>query len=279
MPKSPIIAEDIANWPILGDRKEIYALEGIKSLLIVPLTVRGASLRNDRLLLPQPAPVYRGRGARRDGPFQPVRAAIGSAQLYEELRANDQRKDEFLAMLAHELRNPLAVIDTAVALLGVSNSGHEHTGGSVEVIGRHVRHLTRLIDDLLDVSRITTGKDSTAQEHDRACPVFKSAIESVRPMIEERKHRLRTSFGMNLILEADPTRLEQIAVNLLSNAAKYTQSGGQIWFTAQREQMRSSSACGIPEPAFPPTSFPGYSISLCRATARWNDCPEDWASV
>ena len=204
LPASPIIAEDVADSPILGDRKEAYAREGIKSLLIVPLTVRGEQYGTIAFY-------YRCLHRFTEVEVRVATAlsnlaasAIGSAQLYEELRANDRRKDEFLAMLAHELRNPLAVVDNAVTLLGVSSSGHDHTAGTVEVIGRHVRHLTRLIDDLLDVSRITRGKIQLRTSQIDACPVLNSAIESVRPMIEERNHRLWTSFGRDLILA--PTR-------------------------------------------------------------------------
>ena len=98
---------------------------------------------------------------------------------FEELRANDRRKDEFLAMLAHELRNPLAASTTLSRLLGVSDSGHDNIDWSVEVIGRHVRHLTRLIDDLLDVSRITRGKIQLRTNADR-CLSCSASVRSSR---------------------------------------------------------------------------------------------------
>jgi PAS domain S-box-containing protein len=238
MPEEPIIADNIANSPILEGRTEAYEREGIKALLVVPLTVRGASYGTIAFY-------YRGEHRFTEVEVRVATAlsnlsaaAIGSAQLYEELRTNNRRKDEFLAMLAHELRNPLAAIDTAVSLLGVADPGHDHdhTEWGIDVISRHVKHLTRLLDDLLDVSRITRGMIQLRTKKIDAYAVLLGAIESVRPMITERQHRLATSFGMDLILEADPTRLEQIAANLLSNAAKYTQCGGQIWLTARREQ-------------------------------------------
>jgi PAS domain S-box-containing protein len=231
----PIIAEDITTAAIVAHRRPAYEREGVKSLLIVPLRVRGD--RNGSIAfyyrVPHKFTEVEVRVATALSNL--CSAAIGSAQLYEELRTNDRRKDEFLAMLAHELRNPLAAIDSAVTLLGVADPGRDQLDWSVDVIGRHVKHLTRLIDDLLDVSRITRGKIQLRKMKIDAYPVLNSAIESVRPLLEERKHRLSTSYGTDLILDSDPTRLEQIAVNLLLNAAKYTEIGGRIWFSAQHD--------------------------------------------
>lgn len=233
--EEPIIAEDITTSPFVAHRRVAFKREGVKSLLVVPLRVRGD--RNGSIAFYYRAPhQFTEVEVRVATALSNLSsAAIGSAQLYEELRTNDRRKDEFLAMLAHELRNPLAAIDNAVALLGVAAPSRDQLDWSVDVIGRHVKHLTRLIDDLLDVSRITRGKITLRKMKIDAFPVLNSAIESVRPLLEERKHRLSTSYGTDLMLDSDPTRLEQIAVNLLLNAAKYTESGGQIWFSAQHE--------------------------------------------
>lgn len=160
-------------------------------------------------------------------------AVIENVRLYDELRENDRRKDEFLAMLAHELRNPLAAINNAVRISSMSKL-REQIDWSLDVMSRQIRNLTRLIDDLLDVSRITRGKIHLHKEIVDACPILKSAIEAVRPLIEERKHELSVSYRPGLWVEADPTRLEQIFVNLLANAAKYTDGGGRIGVTAQR---------------------------------------------
>ncbi len=147
----------------------------------------------------------------------------------------DRRKDEFLAMLAHELRNPLASIGNAIQVMKIQKAG-EHSEWAKEVIDRQVKHLARLIDDLLDVSRITRGKIELRRERIDASPVIKSAIEAVRPLIENRKHELSVSFiPGTLSCEADPTRLEQALINLLTNAAKYTESGGHIRLTARLE--------------------------------------------
>jgi PAS domain S-box-containing protein len=151
----------------------------------------------------------------------------------DALREADRRKDEFLAMLAHELRNPLAAVANAIHVLKMSNSS-EHVDFAKDVVERQVRQLTRLIDDLLDVSRITTGKIRLRREFVDAAALLDQAIESARPLINERKHELIQSIDRgNLPLKADPARFEQIVLNLLTNAAKYTESGGRVWLTAK----------------------------------------------
>ncbi len=155
-------------------------------------------------------------------------------QLNRELQEKDKRKDEFLAMLAHELRNPLAAIGNAISLSTVSGL-QEHIEWSMEVISRQIRHLTRLIDDLLDVSRITRGKIELRRQILDATMVLDSAIETARPYIDERQQQLELSIDRgDLWLDADPTRLEQVMVNLLHNAAKYSESGGLIRLAAMR---------------------------------------------
>ena len=109
-----------------------------------------------------------------------------------ELRENDKRKDEFLAMLAHELRNPLAAIGNAV-MLSTRSGLQEHIDWSMEVINRQIKHLTRLIDDLLDVSRINRGKIELRRDMLDVTPILDSAVETVRPLIDERKHELSVS--------------------------------------------------------------------------------------
>jgi signal transduction histidine kinase len=147
----------------------------------------------------------------------------------------DQRKDEFLAMLAHELRNPLSSINSAVQLFGKLEMEDDLLWAK-DVVQRQVKHLARLIDDLLDVSRITRGKVGLRKEPLSLSPVVSSAIEIVRPLLEERKHELSVSLvNGGLTLEAGPLRLEQILVNLLTNAAKYTEAGGRISLTARHE--------------------------------------------
>jgi signal transduction histidine kinase/ActR/RegA family two-component response regulator len=151
------------------------------------------------------------------------------------LHEADRRKDEFLAMLAHELRNPIASVANAVSLLKSSADPECHEW-SANVIDRQIRQLVHLIDDLLDVSRITTGKIRLRKEVLDAALILDRACESVRPMIKARNHELICRYKhSSMWLEADPTRLEQIMLNLLTNAAKYTPSGGLIQLSAARE--------------------------------------------
>jgi PAS domain S-box-containing protein len=147
----------------------------------------------------------------------------------DELEEADLHKNEFLAMLAHELRNPLAAIRNAVTLATRSGT-REDLEWSRDVTARQVKNFAHLIDDLLDVSRITQGKILLRKEVADAEPILRHAVEAVRPLIEERKHELLIS--PDLTIEADTTRLEQMVVNLLANAAKYTLSGGRILLIA-----------------------------------------------
>jgi signal transduction histidine kinase len=150
------------------------------------------------------------------------------AKAEEALREADRNKDEFLAMLAHELRNPLAPILSAVQLLRMKLSeGQRHW--SHEVIERQVSHLTRLVDDLLDVSRITRGKIKLAPEQVAVAAIIARAVETIRPLIEEREQVLGLEIPPeSLVVNGDPLRLTQALGNVLGNAAKYTPRAGRI---------------------------------------------------
>ncbi|MFP5350206.1 MAG: PAS domain-containing protein [Gammaproteobacteria bacterium] len=150
-------------------------------------------------------------------------------RIEQALRESDRRKDEFLATLAHELRNPLAPIRHAVTIAGMQGVSPDKLKWSREVIDRQVRHMARLLDDLLDVSRITRGKLELRKERVYLASVVGTAIETVRPLIETKKHELTVDLPIESIrLEADPIRLAQVFSNLLTNAAKYTDAGGRI---------------------------------------------------
>jgi PAS domain S-box-containing protein len=153
------------------------------------------------------------------------------------LKEADRHKDEFLAMLAHELRNPLQPISNAVQLLGIRKADDALVGQAHAILGRQLSHLTRLVDDLLDVSRITRGQIRLQKQPVQLGEVIESALESVRPLIDARGHALRVSAPGEppLLLHADFTRLVQVLLNLLSNAAKYTPEGGEISLEAARE--------------------------------------------
>jgi signal transduction histidine kinase len=141
----------------------------------------------------------------------------------------NRRKNEFLAMLSHELRSPLAAIQTAVQLLSSQTGETPARQRTQAVIGRQVRRMTRLVDDLLDVSRISHGRLHLQREWIDLRVVVSNAIETLESDINERHHRLSTALpDAPVWLQADPGRLEQVFVNLLANASRYTEAGGEL---------------------------------------------------
>lgn len=154
----------------------------------------------------------------------------------EKLAELDRRKDQFLAMLSHELRNPLAPILNAVQLLQLQKGQNSVQQKALTIIERQVGQLTHLIGDLLEVSRAITGKIQLCLEQVAVSHIVERAVETASSLIEQRKHELTVSLPSDPIwLYADASRLEQVVTNLLANAAKYTNEGGHIWLTAQRE--------------------------------------------
>jgi signal transduction histidine kinase len=173
-----------------------------------------------------------------------------SEQLATELRARaealaetDRRKNEFLAMLAHELRNPLGAIANASYVLERIGAGDSPAQRSVAVIQRQIQHLVRLVDDLLDVSRITRGKVELRKERiDLRDPVH-HAVDTLRPLVEAKEHELRLELPPDpLPMDADVTRLEQVVGNLLRNAAKYTDPGGRIEVILRHDRREGREA-------------------------------------
>ena len=154
----------------------------------------------------------------------------------EALLEADRRKDEFLAMLAHELRNPLSAIHNAAQLAKRPDLPEDKLCWTRDVISKQVKHLAHLVDDLLDVSRITRGKIRLRLELLDLASLLDRAVETVRPSIEEGRHRLTVSVEPGVpAVKGDAVRLEQVIVNLLANAAKYTEPGGRIDLSARRE--------------------------------------------
>jgi PAS domain S-box-containing protein len=174
------------------------------------------------------------------------------ARQAEQLRNADRRKDEFLATLAHELRNPLAPIRTGVELLRISseNPSSQHTLG---IMSRQLSHMVRLIDDLLDVSRITRGKLELKRGLVNVGAIVDAAVESSRPAIDQGKHTLIVNVSeRGMMLDADLTRLAQVISNLLNNSTRYTPPGGLIELSVRREGefsviAVSDNGLGIPE--------------------------------
>jgi signal transduction histidine kinase/CheY-like chemotaxis protein len=164
------------------------------------------------------------------------RAETAARQSEARLKEADRHKDEFLALLAHELRNPLAPIRSAIRLLQLRGSAEPDLRWGRDVIERQVECLSRLIDDLLDVSRISRGKMALRKQRVGLAEIIQGAVESSRPLIDQHGHELRVRLPPEPIdLEADLVRLAQVFMNLLNNAAKYIEHGGRIWLTAGRQ--------------------------------------------
>jgi two-component system, sensor histidine kinase len=158
----------------------------------------------------------------------------------DALRSADRRKDEFLAMLAHELRNPLAPIRTASELLARLLPPDPKTQAIVDIVKRQVIHLTRLVDDLLDVSRITQGRIQLQRRPLELGPIVAHAMESVEPLLRDKRHKVVvTSCFEPLFVDGDSARLVQCIANLLTNAAKYTDPSGEIRVELRSEQSRA----------------------------------------
>lgn len=152
------------------------------------------------------------------------------------LQAANRRKDEFLAMLAHELRNPLAPVRNAAEFLARTCPEDRQLKNAADIVRRQVNHMTRLIDDLLDVSRITEGRIELHRQTLDIGAIVADALESVEPLMRERRHTLLVGSGYGpLYVEGDPARLVQCLVNVLTNAGKYTDPGGEIRVEVRRE--------------------------------------------
>jgi signal transduction histidine kinase len=155
----------------------------------------------------------------------------------EVLRDADRRKDEFLAMLAHELRNPLAPIRNSLDVMKRSFGDAAVLEQCQSTMERQMRQMVRLVDDLLDVSRITRDKLELRKEQVDLASVIQSAVETSRPLINSMGHELTVSLPEEMVrLDADPVRFAQVVLNLLNNAAKYSERGGKIWLTAQHNE-------------------------------------------
>ena len=165
---------------------------------------------------------------------QQVQAREAIARLVGELQEQDTRKDEFLATLAHELRNPLAPIRNGLTILKDAHDKPEELGRTREMMERQVAHMVRLIDDLLDVSRVSRGKLELRRGPVELATVIHQAVETCRPMCEGTKHEVTVTLPPEPVyLNADSVRLSQVFGNLLSNACKFTEPGGRIWLTAE----------------------------------------------
>jgi PAS domain S-box-containing protein len=208
------------------------ALESTGGVLVVETLNQPDGAVHHSLVSKFPVPDADGRLAAVGGMAIDITDRIAAE---EALREADRRKDEFLAMLAHELRNPLSPILTAVEIFRLRDIDDPILVRQRATIERQVTQMKRLLDDLLDVARITRGKVQLCREPVDLGHVLTQAAETSRPMIEERQHNLDVSLPeAPLVVDADPFRLAQVFTNLLNNAAKYTEPGGHIRLTVER---------------------------------------------
>lgn len=212
---------------------------GLRSYLGVPLSVRGKVLGVITFIAAESGRKYQQTDlAMAEDLAHRAAVAIENARLYQELRIADRKKDEFLSLLAHELRNPLAPISNALQILKVANTNDEIAGQAREMAERQVHALTRMVDDLLDISRIMQGKVELRRERVELASVISGAIETARPSIDAGQHQLEVTLPESPFwIDVDPVRMAQVISNLINNAAKYTTNGGRIWVTAFRNKQ------------------------------------------
>ena len=232
---------------------ELMRALDLRSYVRVPLVARGASIGVLTLVHAESGRRYRESDvelakelARR------AAAAVENARLHDQLRTEDRRKDEFLATLAHELRNPLAPIRTGLALLRMSRD-EESAERTRQIMERQLVHMVRLVDDLLDLSRVTRGKVQLERERVDLWSIVGSALETSRPALDAAGLQLVVRLPPDpVVLDADRTRLAQVLSNLLNNAAKFTEAGGSVEIEAIREGADvlvrvSDTGIGIPQ--------------------------------
>jgi signal transduction histidine kinase/CheY-like chemotaxis protein len=222
--------------------------------MLVPLVVRGRRLGVLTLGLEGAARAFEPDTHAMVGELASRGAtALDNALLFRKIQDEDQRKNEFLAMLAHELRNPLAPISNAVHIMRVSDDDAGKLAWARELIARQLKQLVRLVDDLLDVSRITRGKIELKIEPVDVEQVIREAIETSRPSIDAQRHTVSLQLPKEpLRVRGDYARIAQILSNLLNNAAKYTPRGGRVSLSATHEDAEAvfrvrDSGVGIPQ--------------------------------
>ncbi len=210
---------------------------GLKSYICVPLVASGNAIGVLTFATAESGRTYTDADlALAMDLAQRAGVAIENTQLYQALRETDRRKDEFLATLAHELRNPLAPIRNALQILNMPRVDAETVQRSREMMERQVHHLVRLVDDLLDVSRVMRGKIELRRERVELASVVARAVETVQPLVDAQGHQLSVRLPPeSLAVEVDPVRLAQVVGNLLTNAAKYSEANGHIRLTAERD--------------------------------------------
>ena len=226
---------EIERLVAVPQRREDLRSLGLRSCLVVPMQVQGETLGVILFASGESARRYTEEDLKRACDLaRRAAGALQNARLLQALRDADHTKDVFLATLAHELRNPLAPIANGLSIIARVPGDRARVEQVTAMIARQVQQLTRLVDDLLDVSRIEAGKMEIKPEVTSLVSVLGVAVEMSRPHIEAAHHQLILSFTSEpTLVMADPTRLAQVFANLLNNAAKYTSRGGRIEVTVE----------------------------------------------
>jgi PAS domain S-box-containing protein len=221
----------------ISDRERLAVMKelGFRSYIGVPLSAHGKTLGAVSFVAAESGRLYGAEDmALAEDLARRAAVAIENAELYRALRESDQAKNVFLATLSHELRNPLAAIVSGLTLMTLAIEDKKRLEHYAKLMERQAHQLTRLVDDLMDVSRITTGKTELKREATSLAGILNSAIETSRPAIEAGQHKLSVLLpGGATELIADPVRLTQVFSNLLTNAAKYSNPGGEIHVTLE----------------------------------------------
>ena len=231
-----VIVEDLETDPILTPYREEARQSGFRAVHSTPLITRiGKVVGVLSTFFKQPHRPSDREMHLIDLCSRQAVDFIENACLYSKLEEADRRKDEFLAMLAHELRNPLAPIRNSLHIMRLTGDAAA-SDGVHEMMERQVEHLVRLVDDLMEVSRITRGTIELRREQVELSAIIRAALESSMPHIDAAGHQLAVSLpAERLTLDADSVRLAQVFANLLHNSAKYTDHGGQVWLNARRD--------------------------------------------
>ncbi len=200
----------------------------------------------------------RDRAGRIIGVSKVARDITDRKKAEEALREADRRKEHFIAMLAHELRNPLAAVGNSLNVLRLASGDAATIASARAVMERQHSHMVRLVDDLLDVSRIAQNKIELRRSRVQLADVLNSAVETVRPLIDAAGHTLTVSLPQPpVLLDADLTRLAQVFGNLLGNSVKYTEKGGHIWLSAERQGTEVAVFVRDTGSGIPPAALPG----------------------
>jgi PAS domain S-box-containing protein len=229
-------AEYASFWDAFGPASSVVGVEtqgAMRDGRLIDLVVSAAPLARDDGGVTSMVLLFEDITLRKEAEIQKATLMAVSERAREDAEASSRAKDEFLAMLGHELRNPLAAVRNAVAVARSDSSGRER---ALEIAHRQIDQLARLVGDLLDIARITQRRIALQRKRVSLAGIVERAVETTRPLVEERAHAISVVLSHDDVqVDGDATRLEQVIVNLVSNAAKYNDPGGTIVVTAARD--------------------------------------------